>query len=148
MKSINSNVSVACLVFNVLTHGINGIPHSLPNCHESYWDPPISSLTGGWDSPILTRGLWDSPCPSPPFSEGFFFFSYPSGYLFWSLWHSKALFTGLTSAIPRGISIVFQNSFLRGIHNPFLLRGIIQSFSNGLTQISTRIFKFPLSPRN
>ena len=70
--------SCMSLKFWRLTHGINGIPHSLPNCHENYWDPPISSLTGGWDSPILTRGLWDSPCPSLPFPEGLFrFLSYP-----------------------------------------------------------------------
>ena len=31
------------------------------------------SFTGFWDSPILTRGLWDSPCPFPPFSEGLLF---------------------------------------------------------------------------
>ena len=83
--------SPSCTLNWHLTHRINGIPHSLPHCHENYWDSPISSLTGFgipqflpwvygiphalfrlspkvfffgfWDSPILTRGLWDSPCP-------------------------------------------------------------------------------------
>ena len=44
MKSINPNISFVYLNILRLTHGINGIPHSLPNCHENYWDSPISSL--------------------------------------------------------------------------------------------------------
>ena len=72
MKSFNPSI-FSCTLNWRLTPRINGIPHFLLNCHENYWDSPISSLTGSWDSPILTLGLWDSPCPFLPFSEGLFF---------------------------------------------------------------------------
>ena len=105
---LSIRTSPSCtLNFWRLTHGINGIPHSLPNCHENYWDSPISSLTGSWDSPILTRGLWDSPCPFPPFSEGLLFLE-----LSYSLRHRmnfhwsfhlccSTTVTETTSAVPR-----------------------------------------------
>ena len=99
-------------MFIGLTRGINGIPHFLPNnCHENYWDPPISSLTGFWDSPILTRGLWDSPCPSPPSLEGSLLrilASHPFGYrVSFPLWNSESVFTDLTSVVPRGLPFFF-----------------------------------------
>ena len=141
MKSFNPSI-FSCTLNWRLTPRINGIPHFLLNCHENYWDSPISSLTGSWDSPILTRGLWDSPCPFPPFSEGFF---YPSGYLFWSLWHSKALFIVSTSAIPRRISTFLFNGIpiSEEFANHSYSEELFQSFPNELTPMLTRVSEYP-----
>ena len=62
------------------------------------------------------------------------FASHPFGYrVFSPLWHSKALFTDLTSVIHRGLPFVFfRVPFSEEITTHFLLRGIVQLF--GLTR--------------
>ena len=77
-------------ILSLIVTRIIGIPQSLllrvlgfPNSYPGSmgFPMPFSAFlrrsffffSGFWDSPILTRGLWDSPCPFPPFSEGLFF---------------------------------------------------------------------------
>ena len=66
--------SPSCTLNWHLTHRINGIPHSLPHCHENYWDSPISSFTG-FGIPQFSPWVYGIPhalfCLSP---KVFFFF--------------------------------------------------------------------------
>ena len=82
-----------------LTHGINGIPHSLPNCHENYWDSPISSLTG-FGIPQFSPGVYGIP-------HALFRLS-PKVFCFWNChihcniaWLSTGLF--ITATRPRSL---------------------------------------------
>ena len=90
---------------------VYGIPHAL-----FCLSPKV--FFSGFGIPQFSPGVYGIPHALLRLSpKAFSFFSYPSGYLFWSLWHSKALFTDLTSVIPRGLPF-FSYSFLRGIHDP------------------------------
>ena len=78
------------------------------------------------------------------------FFSYPSGYrVFCLLRHSKALFTGLTSVIPRGISIVFFSEFLSPRNSQPIpaLEELLSLFRMDLRKYRPRISNFPFSKR-
>ena len=153
-------------ILSLIATGIIGIPQSLllrvlgfPNSYPGSMGFPMPFSAFLRRSFFFFYGFFGIP----QFSPGVYGIPHallrlsPKAFFFLSIWISSflsfAAFEGLVHWLDigdtsRDIHCFFQNSFLRGIHNPFLLRGIIQSFSNGLTQISTRIFEFPLSPRN